>query len=300
MAASTQRLFDAVASPIRREILWLTWADELLGWGARARASRSPARRCRPHLDAAARRRDSSPCGSTATSVATAVTRTPSAPWCPSSRRATSAGSPPTTSLSGRSPPPLWPPAVTVAVEVPVAPERGVRGLHRRTPLQLVAGVRRSASATGGSAPPSSGARRCAARTRSSSPPDLIAMRWDFDDETVPLPGRGARRVPAGAAGARGLPRRGAPARRRPGAGGLPHRRLVDGARSLRRCVRRGRGAGAGTSSASSQASPHGPVGALERVATDPNEYLAALPDHVRPIVDAMPDRSRSLWVGER
>ena len=29
MALRAQALFDAVASPVRREILWLTWADEL-------------------------------------------------------------------------------------------------------------------------------------------------------------------------------------------------------------------------------------------------------------------------------
>jgi DNA-binding transcriptional ArsR family regulator len=187
VAADLQALIDAVASPIRREILWLTWEAELTvgeigasfdisgptlsshlatlreaglvtmrvdGNFRRYRCNHDAVRSLVPFLAANDRRWEA-------------------ADDIEERRLATSeAGL-----------------AVRVEVEVPLAPADAFEEFvdDRRYSGWLGAPVRirgRRFQAT----------LEWGTEVRGTyevvSPPDLIAMRWDFDDETVPIPGR--------------------------------------------------------------------------------------------------------------
>ena len=106
------------------------------------------------------------------------------------------------------------------------------------------------------------------------APPDLIAMRWDFDDDVTPVPGGQVVGLPALPPARGGLPGRGAPVRGRRRAGGVPHRGLADGARPVQG-VGRPRPAAAAT--ATTQAPSHGRVTVSGPGPTAPSMARSAL-----------------------
>lgn len=182
-----QALLDAVASPVRREILWLTWADELAvgDIGAHFEISGPTLsshlatlrdaglvtvrvdgnfRRYRCNQDAV---RAVVPLLAANDDRWVAADGTPERDLAAAGRRA----------------------AVSVAVDVPV---------DQATAFAAFADGDRYSAWLG--VPVRIRGRRFSAtlewgtQVRGTydvvSPPDLIAMRWDFDDDTVPLPGR--------------------------------------------------------------------------------------------------------------
>ena len=187
MAADAQAVFDAVASPVRREILWLTWADErtvgeigahfeLSGPGLSSHlATLRAAGLVTMRVDGNFRRYR---CNQEAVRALVPFLAAGDERWVEAEEiregeRAT----------AGRSL------AVLVSVEVPVdqatAFEAFADGERYSAWLGVPVRIRgRSFSAT----------LEWGTQVRGTyevvSPPDLIAMRWDFEDEDVPLPGR--------------------------------------------------------------------------------------------------------------
>ena len=124
------------------------------------------------------------------------------------------------------------------------------------------------------------------------SPPDLIAMRWDFDDDAVPLPGRtplvAYLRVHARGRGSRVEVHQLAHDERQ---ADVPHRRVVDGPRALRR---RPRGRCAGSTRAPAQATSG--VAPRPTTATAADSGLSGRPARLRacPAPSASPSRLAS------
>ncbi|MBA2282647.1 MAG: metalloregulator ArsR/SmtB family transcription factor [Acidimicrobiia bacterium] len=188
MAARAQQQFDAVASPIRREVLWLTWDQELsvgeIGehfdiTGPTLSAHLATLRAaglisCR--VDGNFRRYR---CSRDAVGALVPFLASNDERWVAASDL-------PERGLATAAPGVL----VVVAVDVPVDQatafegfvdaERysewlgrpvSIRGRRFRTTLEWGTEVRGTYEVV--------------------APPDLLAMRWDFDDEAVPMPGRG-------------------------------------------------------------------------------------------------------------
>ena len=187
MGNDAQRLLDAVASPVRREILWLTWADELsvgeIGTHFEVSgptlsshlATLRDAGLVTMRADGNFRRYR---CSQDAVRALVPFLASTDDRWVVADQL-------PEKDLasSGRAQ------AVVVAVEVPIPPvvafEAFVDGARYSRWLGVPVRIRdRRFRAT----------LEWGTQVRGTyeviSPPDLIAMRWDFDDGTVPIPGR--------------------------------------------------------------------------------------------------------------
>ena len=186
MATDVQSLFDALASGVRREILWLTWADELSVGEIGAHFDLSG-----PTLSShLAVLRDSGlvtlrvdgnfrryRCNQDAVRALVPFLASSDERWVVADgipERALAA--------AGRAV------AVTVAVEVPVDQATAFRAfaddrLYSRwlgVPV-AIEGRRFRATLEWGT--------QVRGRYEVVSPPELIAMRWDFEDDAVPVPG---------------------------------------------------------------------------------------------------------------
>ncbi len=188
MAGDLQAVIDAVASPVRREILWLTWDEERSVGDLGAHfdisgptlsshlASLRDAGLVTMRVDGNFRRYR---CNHEAVRRLVPLLASDDERWIaaddvPERDRATA------TDVA----------AVRVEVTVPIPPEDAFADFADGERYSRWLGV-----------PVRIRERRFAAtlewgtHVRGSyevlSPPDLIAMRWDFDDDTIPLPGRG-------------------------------------------------------------------------------------------------------------
>ncbi len=186
-ALGAQALFDALSSPVRREILWLTWSEELPA-GEIGRHFEISGPTLSSHLAAL---RDAGlitmrvdgnfrryRCKQDAVRALLPFLGSGDERWrgadrLPERRRA-SAG-------EGL--------AVVVAVEVPIEPPAAFAAFADGdrysawlgVPVRIRDGRFRATLEWG---------TQVRGRYEVVSPPDLIAMRWDFDDESVPVPGR--------------------------------------------------------------------------------------------------------------
>jgi DNA-binding transcriptional ArsR family regulator/uncharacterized protein YndB with AHSA1/START domain len=187
VATGAQALFDAVSSPVRREILWLTWSDELSVGEISAHfdltgptlsshlATLRDAGLVSMRADGNFRRYR---CNEDAVRALVPLLASGDERWVV-------ADAIPEQDLSAAD----RALAVVVGVEVPV---------DRATAFQAFADGERYSEWLG--VPVRIRDRRFRAtlewgtQVRGTydvvSPPDLIAMRWDFDDDAVPLPGR--------------------------------------------------------------------------------------------------------------
>ena len=183
----TQRLFDALSSPIRREVLWLTWADELTvgELGAHFEVS---APTLSSHLAALREaglvtvRVDGNfrryRCNRDAVRAVLPL-------LAPADERWTEADAIPERALASAEESRL----VTVRVDVPVPQRVAFDAFTRGDRYSAWLGV-----------PVRLDGRRFAATLEWGThvrghydvvaAPELIAMTWDFDDDAVPVPGR--------------------------------------------------------------------------------------------------------------
>jgi DNA-binding transcriptional ArsR family regulator/uncharacterized protein YndB with AHSA1/START domain len=187
MRAAAQVLFDALSSGVRREILWLTWSDELSvsEIGAHFEVSGptlSSHLACLRRAGLVTMRVDGNfrryRCNQDAVRAVVPMLASSDERWVAAEnlpeRHLASAGR----AI-----------AVIVNVEVPVAPAVAFAAFAEGDRYSGWLGVPvriqdRSFRAT----------LEWGTQVRGTydvvSPPDLIAMRWDFDDDSVPIPGR--------------------------------------------------------------------------------------------------------------
>ena len=187
MAEATQRLFDAVASPIRREILWLTWTEEL-SVGEIGAHFEITGPTLSSHLTTlrevglVAMRVDGNfrryRCDQDAVRALLPLLAASDERWTAADDLLEADLA--TTSAAS---------VVTAAVEVPLDPAEAFAAFTDGRRFSRWLGV-----------PVSLRDRRFRATLEWGTevrgtyevvaPPHLIAMRWDFDDDNVPLPGR--------------------------------------------------------------------------------------------------------------
>lgn len=184
---NTQAVFDALASPVRREILWLTWSDELsageighhFDQSAPTLSSHLAALRdaglVKVRVDGNFRRYR---CNTDVVRALVPFLAANDARWVeaddlPERWRASA-----TRSL-----------AVTVGVDVAIGPseafEAFVDGERYSSWLGVPVTIRDGRFRT-----TMEWGTEIRGHYEVVSPPHLIAMRWDFDDDAVPIPGR--------------------------------------------------------------------------------------------------------------
>ena len=181
-----QATIDALSSPVRREILWMLWDAELAA-GEIAAGVHVTAGTVSSHLAALRRaglvtvrvdgnfrhyRVDRPAMEAVLPLLASSDDKWHAADDLPERAHATASSSSgsPSTPTSGST--------------------RRRRSRRSRTASATRPGsASRSPSRTAGSAPSSSGATRVRGHYEVVAPPDLIAMRWDFDDDVIPVPG---------------------------------------------------------------------------------------------------------------
>ena len=184
-----QRIFEALSSPIRREVLWLTWNDELTV-GQIADHFDVSAPTLSSHLATLPRCRAGGDAGRRQLSSLRHETTRPLKRSSRFSPSRTDGGPKPTPCLNASSP---------RCGGRSSSPSPSTSSSTRRahsTPSSIPSGTAPrgsacpSASMAGTSRRRSNGAPRSAATTTSSPSRTSVAMTWDFDDEAVPVPGR--------------------------------------------------------------------------------------------------------------